>query len=54
MQVPLNKYEKIIYRRYIEAEKMIPDFLQLERESEFNRDAFLFIYLAGHGCADDR
>lgn len=33
---------------------MIPDFIRLGKQSEFNREAFLFVYLAGHGCADDR
>ena len=54
MQIPLDNYEKIIYQRYIQAEKKIPDFIKLGLESEFTRDAFLFVYLAGHGCADDR
>ena len=51
--IPLDKYEKIIYQRYIEAEKRIPNFIEKGLMSEFDRDAFLFIYLAGHGCSDD-
>ena len=54
IQIPLNKYEKIIYQRYIRAEKQITDFIKLGKASEFNEDAFIFIYVAGHGCADDR
>ena len=50
----MNEYDKIIYKRYIEAEKEIPDFIKKGMISVFDRDAFLFVYLAGHGCADDR
>ena len=54
MQIQLNNYQKIIYKRYIDAEKQIPDFIAKGRIYEFDRDAFLFIYIAGHGCADFR
>ena len=54
LKIPLDDYEKVIYQRYIYAEKQIPDFIKLGKQSEFDRDAFLFVYLAGHGCADYR
>ena len=54
IQVKLKEYEKIIYQRYIEAEKEEPDFLKKGKATNFMREVFLFIYLAGHGCADFR
>ena len=54
LQFPLDEYEKIIYQRYIEAEKQIPDFIQKGMMSQFDREGFLLVYVAGHGCSDDR
>ena len=54
MQFPLDEYEKIIYQRYIEAENQIPNFIEKEMMFEFDREGFLLVYVAGHGCSDDR
>ena len=54
MQFPLDEYEKIIYQRYIEAENQIPNFIEKGMMFEFDREGFLLVYVAGHGCSDDR
>ena len=51
-QIKLKEHEKIIYQRYVEAEKQEPNFLDKGKTEDFMREVFLFIYLAGHGCAD--
>ena len=54
IQFPLDEYEKIIYQRYIDAEKQIPNFIEKGMMSEFDREGFLLVYVAGHGCSDDK
>ena len=54
IQIKLRDHEKIILQRYIEAEKKEPDFIKKGKQAEFMREVFLFIYLAGHGCADSK
>ena len=50
----MDQYEKIIYQRYIDAEKQIPNFIEKGMMSDFDREGFLLVYVAGHGCSDDR
>ena len=46
--------EKILLKRYIEAEKTEPDFIERGLSSKFTRQVFVFVYYAGHGCMQKR
>ena len=53
MKVKLTEPEKILIQRYIDAEKEVEGFLSVKGMAEnFKREVFIFVYLAGHGCAD--
>ena len=54
LKVPLNDHEKVLLKRYIDAERQEPDFIAKGLSKEFLLEMFLYIYYAGHGCADNR
>ena len=54
LKVPLNDHEKVLLKRYIDAERQEPDFIAKGLAKEFLLEMFLYIYYAGHGCADNR
>ena len=50
--IPLDEHEQILLQRYIDAEKRQPDFISKGLSKNFLHEVFLYIYYAGHGCAD--
>ena len=54
LKVPLDEHEQVLLKRYIDAERQEPDFIAKGLAKEFLLEVFLYIYYAGHGCADNR
>ena len=52
LQIILKEHEKIILKRYIENELNQEDFLKQTDYQQIKDEIFLFVYFAGHGCAD--
>ena len=52
IKIPLTKLQQLVLIRYIEAEKQEPDFISRGLGRLFVQDIFLYVYYAGHGCAD--
>ena len=52
LQLKLKDHEKVILKRYIENELHQPDFLSVEGHQQIYDEVLLFVYFAGHGCAD--
>ena len=38
--------------RYIEAERVEPDFITKGLSTQFMKEIFLYFYFAGNGCSD--
>ena len=51
-QLYLEEHEKVVLKRYIENELQQEDFLTCEGYVQIKEEAFVFVYVAGHGCAD--
>ena len=54
IKIPLNENEQLVLMRYIEAERQEPDFISKKLDHLFVQDVFLYVYYAGHGCADHK
>ena len=54
LKFPLNEHEQIILKRYIDAERQVPEFIEKGLSKYFIFEIFLYFYYAGHGCSDHR
>ena len=52
MQLNLLEHEKVKLKRYIENELHCENFLSVEDNQRIQDEVLLFVYFAGHGCAD--
>ena len=46
--------ERTLFRRYKEAEKELPDFIEKGLSNQFTEEVLLFVYYAGHGCMGNK
>ena len=53
LRIPLDEHQQILLKRYIDAERLEPDFIEKGLEMNFLNEVFFYFYFAGHGCADN-
>ena len=54
LKIPLNEHEQILVKRYVDAERQVPDFIAKDMSGNFLLEVFMYTYYAGHGCSDYR
>ena len=52
LKIPLSPLEQLLLMRYIEAERVEPNFISKGLEDQFTQDILLYSFFACHGCSD--
>ena len=52
IKIPFDEHEQSLLKRYIDAEKQEPDFIEKGLSNKFLNEVFFYFYYAGHGCQD--